>query len=76
MTKNVLITGASRGIGRAIALSFASAGYHLYLTCKHQFHLLKELKKEIIVLHQNVLLSQTQIKYCCSFISEKEDDSR
>ena len=47
MTKNVLITGASRGIGRAIALSFASAGYHLYLTCKHQFHLLKELKKEI-----------------------------
>lgn len=35
MNRNVFITGASRGIGRAIAAAFAKEGYHLYLVCKH-----------------------------------------
>lgn len=34
MTKNVFITGASRGIGKAIAEAFAKEGFHLYLVCK------------------------------------------
>lgn len=35
MNRNVFITGASRGIGRAIAAAFAKEGYHLYLVCKN-----------------------------------------
>ena len=44
--KTALITGASRGIGKAIAYEFARNGYTLYLTCKNNIDLLKELKAE------------------------------
>ena len=35
MSKTAFITGASRGIGRAIAQTFAGAGYNLALCCHH-----------------------------------------
>lgn len=47
MSKNVLITGASRGIGKAIACAFASEGYTLYLTCKNRMDLLQQLQQEL-----------------------------
>lgn len=45
--KTALITGASRGIGHAIAESFAAAGYDLYLTCLKSEDLLTSYCKEL-----------------------------
>lgn len=47
MSKTVLITGASRGIGRAIALEFAKNGYHIIATCKTNVGLLADLEQQI-----------------------------
>jgi len=47
-TKTVLITGASRGIGRACAHAFASIGFSLVITCQSSEKQLLELTNEII----------------------------
>lgn len=36
MSKTVLVTGASRGIGRAIALTFAKEGYNVVICARHE----------------------------------------
>jgi len=43
-TKNVIITGASRGLGKAIAEIFAANGYNLYLTSLSQTKLYKAVE--------------------------------
>ena len=48
MSEKVLITGASRGIGRSIAASFAKEGYDLILTCREKTDLLNELSSELL----------------------------
>ena len=47
MNKTVLITGASRGIGKAIATEFAKKGYSLVIGCHTSSEKLEELKKEL-----------------------------
>ena len=47
MNRKVLITGASRGIGREIAVSFAKAKDELYITCKQSEAQLNELAAEL-----------------------------
>lgn len=45
--KKVLITGASRGIGAAMARLFAENGYHTIITCANSETALMALKQEI-----------------------------
>lgn len=45
--KTACITGASRGIGRAIAEVFAREGYELYLTCSHSIEELSQFAAEL-----------------------------
>lgn len=45
--KIALITGASRGIGRAAAEVFASTGYELILTCLNSIDALKDLAEQL-----------------------------
>jgi len=51
MNKTALITGASRGIGKAIAKEFATQGYDLYLTCISSIELLREYARELEQTH-------------------------
>ena len=45
--RTALVTGASRGIGRAIALRLARDGYNIIATCRSKMGLLDELEAEI-----------------------------
>lgn len=45
--QTALITGASRGIGKATAESFAQAGYSLVLTCQNSIELLQNYAEEL-----------------------------
>ncbi len=47
MKQTVLITGASRGIGKAIAIRFAKEGYSLIINCSKSENDLLNLKKEL-----------------------------
>lgn len=47
MDKTVLITGSSRGIGEAIAISLANSGYNIVLHCSKDASRLDNLKDEI-----------------------------
>lgn len=47
MGKKALITGASRGIGKAIAERLAEAGYDLWLTCKNSGQELLRVQEEL-----------------------------
>lgn len=45
--KSVLITGASRGIGKACAQHFAKAGYHVFINCRSSIQKLTELEQKL-----------------------------
>lgn len=63
--KNVLITGASHGIGKAIAELFASRGYRIFINCRSS-------RKEIIDLAEN-WTSKYQVP-CIPLVYDVSDD--
>lgn len=56
MTKTILITGATSGIGKSSAIRFASNGYRLIITGRRK-ELLEELKKELTKTYQVEVLT-------------------
>jgi short-subunit dehydrogenase len=64
---NVIITGASRGIGKAIAEVFAAAGHHLYLCARNEEVLYKTVQ-ELLTRYPGV-----KIKAKVRDLSKKED---
>lgn len=52
---NVFITGASRGIGKAIAEIFAANGYNVFITSKNEFTLYKTLE-ELVTKYTHVTI--------------------
>lgn len=54
-SSTVFISGASRGIGKAIALKFAKNGYSIAINCKSNAQLLDKVKDKIISYNVNCI---------------------
>ena len=61
MKKTVLVTGSSRGIGRAVALKFASMGYRVVINCARSADRMEEVKKEVEALGAECLAVQADV---------------
>ena len=45
--KRVLITGSTQGIGKALAMAFVKAGYHVCVHCSKDIEKAERVRKEI-----------------------------
>ena len=61
MKKTVLVTGSSRGIGRAIALKYAENGYNVVINCARSTDRLEQVKKEAEALGAACLAVQADV---------------
>lgn len=57
MKKTVLVTGASRGIGKAISHKFAKEGYSVIINCSKSADALYNLKQELETSYQTSVLA-------------------
>lgn len=75
MQKIALITGASRGIGAALATTFSRAGYQLSLCCKSSEAALLALAQELRETNQTEILTFTGDVSDYAFVSQMIADT-
>ena len=61
MNKTILITGSSRGIGKAIALALAADDFDIVLHCRNRIDDAKKVAEEIKVMGRNVRILQFDV---------------
>ncbi|MCW9711009.1 3-oxoacyl-ACP reductase FabG [Avibacterium sp. 21-586] len=61
MTNSVLITGSSRGIGKAIALQLARSGFDIVLHCRSRVAEAQAVAEQIRAMGQNVRILQFDV---------------
>jgi 3-oxoacyl-[acyl-carrier protein] reductase len=61
MTETVLVTGSSRGIGKAIALKLASDGYDIVLHCRNKRDEVEAVAAEIEAMGRQARVLQFDI---------------
>ncbi|MDP8098907.1 3-oxoacyl-ACP reductase FabG [Pasteurella atlantica] len=61
MTKSVLITGSSRGIGKAIALNLAQAGFNIIVHCRSRIEEAEQVAQAVRSLGKNARILQFDV---------------
>ncbi|MDB6051295.1 MAG: oxidoreductase, short chain dehydrogenase/reductase family [Pseudomonas sp.] len=77
MTESILVTGSSRGIGRAIALRLAQSGYDLILHCRNGRTDAEAVQTEIQALGREARILQFDVadRAACKTILEADVDT-
>lgn len=58
-SRNIIITGASKGLGKAIAQQFAEAGNHLFICSRNEFQLYKTTEELLTAFPQSTVNAMT-----------------